>query len=179
MAQQSFSLHQVSIALLNAALSLEYFMNDEFSIYEDEKTSTLVWTNSLGHLLEWSTEQAFELGVPIHELETWGDALILEDFKPIAKELSEKNQTRGGKLAFLVLTLSYVLKVYLSLPNALGTEQIVLLLSQLKVYLREKWQTDLDSGIINQELNSFHVPMASDFAQRWQNRLELLVNEAS
>jgi len=179
MAQQSFSLHQVSIALLNAALSLEYYMNDEFSLYEDEKSSALDWTDSLSYLLEWSTEQAFDLGVPIYELETWGDALILEDFKPSAKILSEKNQIRGGKLAFLVLALSYVLEAYLNLPNALGAEQVALLLSQFKVYLCEKWQTDLDSGIIDQELNSFHAPMARDFAQKWQNRLGLLLNEAS
>jgi hypothetical protein len=103
----------------------------------------------------------------------------VEDFNPIVKKILEKNQIRGGKLAFLVLALSYVLEVYLNLPNALGTEQVALLLSQFKVYLREKWQTDLDSGIISPELNRFHIPMARDFAQRWQNRVELLVKEAS
>jgi hypothetical protein len=180
MPQPSYSLHQVSMGLLHSALSLEYYISDEFGdIYEDEKANRLIWTKSFTELLNWSLEESFELGLHDFELETWGDAVIFEDFKPIAEKLLEENQMLGGKLVFLVLALCYVLELYLNLPNALGVENITLLQSQLKIHLREKWKTDLDSGMINPELNSFHIPMAKDFAQRWQNRLGSLVDKAS
>ena len=167
------------MALLYSALSLEYCMDDMYSIYEVEKGNSLNWMESFTQLQEWSCEESFEMGLRAYELETWGDELIVEDLKPIADKLVEENQILGGKLAFLVIAFCYVLEAYRKLPNTLGNEQVSVLLSELKVYLRERWQTDLESGIINPELNDFHIPMAKEFAQRWKDRLELHVGEAS
>lgn len=179
MKKQKYSSQQVSIALLYSALSLEYYMNETHHVYTDANGIFPEWEKTFVQLLNWSLEESRILGLGSDELEKWGDELLVEDFKSIADLLVAKNQIIGGKLAFLAVVLCYVLETYIPLPGALGTQQAVLLLAQLKKYLQEKWQTDLDSGIINPELNSFHVPMARDFARRWQSRLELLANEAS
>lgn len=92
MEKQSYSLLQVSTAFLNFALSLEYHMSDEFGLYENKDINSIIWRESLSHLLEWSLDKSFDLGLRAYELETWGDNLLLDDFKPIVEKLIEKNQ---------------------------------------------------------------------------------------
>jgi len=178
--QQKYSLQQVSVALLYSALSLEDYMNHDYGLYEDERDAFRTnWTEPFTQLLNWSIEKSFELGLRANELETWGDALLFEDFKPAVDKLLEENRIHGGKLVFLVLALYYILEVYKNIPNILGVEQIIRLQSALETYLREKWQTDLGNGITNPELNNFHIPLAKEFAQRWKDRVELYISKAS
>jgi len=88
MMQQNYSLQQVAVALLYSALSIEEYMNEDYDLYEDEKGAFPTnWTESLTHLLNWSLEESFELGLRANELEMWGDTLIFEDFKPMVEKL--------------------------------------------------------------------------------------------
>jgi hypothetical protein len=179
MSQQNYSLQKVAVALLNAALSLEYYMLETYDVYDDEQDKKLDWRNSLADLLDWSLEESYKLRIDVHDLEAWGDELLFQDFKPIAEEVIEKSTLTGGKIAFLVLFLSFVLEKYLNIPAALGKEQTHQLHSQLKEYLQASWQTNLDNEIINPELSNIHMSMARDFSERWQQRVESLTNNAS
>lgn len=63
MSQQNYSLRQISMALLYSALSLEYYMDEMYDVYEAVRKISCNWRESYFQLLNWSLEESFELGL--------------------------------------------------------------------------------------------------------------------
>jgi hypothetical protein len=172
---QKYSITQVSIALLYSALSLEYYMNETYNIYEGERRIWPAWTESLEQLMRWSIDECWDLGLSAEELEAWGDDLLINGFIPIAGPFLEKVQASREKLAITVLVLSDVLKEYLNISEALGKDRVAVLFSELNKHLSQNWQVGLENSMVSPGLGDSPFLVAQEFAQAWRTQLESLV----
>jgi len=119
-------------------------------------------------------ERIYALGLGVWEQETFGDQLILDDFRPVAQQLASAPGPESGMVAFLDLTTALVLKAFSEYVSGAGRELADELRGEVETDLREAWGVDVAQGIVNPELAGVHLPQARAAARQWRRRLELL-----
>ncbi len=176
--KEKYTAEQIALVLTQATLGLEYFMQEEFCLYDVGPSCAPPRSPEwLSHCEDdWFQKRIYELGMGCWEQEFFGDQLFLEDFRPVLKRVASSSGPRRGKVAFLALTTALILKNFAEYVSGVGRQRADDLRAEINKYLRGTWSVDLDRGIVNPEL-ALHLTHAREAARKWRKRLELLTRE--
>ena len=155
----------IALVLVQDALGFGYYMEEEFRLYDLGPDDSRMlkppeWLNHGERLHEWCQVRIYALGLGVWEQETFGDQLILNDFRPVAHQVASAPGPAGGKVAFLALTTDLVLRAFAEYVSGAGIELADELRSEVEEYLRQAWGIDLARGIVNPQLAAVHLPQA-------------------
>jgi hypothetical protein len=180
MQKDQYTAEQIALILMQGALGFEYYMREEFGLYDlgpddDSRMSKpLEWVNHGERLYDCCQERIYALGLGQWEQGTFGDQLILDDFRPVAQQLASAPGPESGKVAFLALTTALVLKAFAEYVKGAERELADELRGEVETDLREAWGVDVARGIVNPALAGVHLPLARAAARLWSRRHELL-----
>jgi len=178
MPKDQYTAEQVAVVLLQAAISLEYYMQEEFNLYDvgpgSRSPAVPTWVKHGYRLSEWCQERVYELGLGVWEQETFTDELMLDDFRPVVQQVASAAGPGRGKVAFLALTTALVLEAFAEVVGGEGKERADELRGAVNAYLRKAWGVDLARGTVSPQLADVHLPLAREAARRWRRRLEAL-----
>ena len=164
--KDQYTAEQIALVLMQGALGFEYYMQEEFRLYDlgpddaSRMSKPPEWVNHADRLREWCQERIYALGLGVWEQETFGDQLILDDFRPVAQQLASAPGPESGKVAFLALTTALVLKAFAEYVSGAARELADELRGEVETDLREAWGVDVARGIVKPELAGVHLPQA-------------------